>query len=254
MSIAMVRVTKDYFGEKWDNTYCVGCTQDPATFNGSPGFTADDLALYAGGEQSYEDYNTDPSNGSYRGGASILAAIIGFERYLTDHNITFDALHISDGLYNTTAFKTYSLGYNGLNTTSAGGASYIAPGNVTLMLPRNAAGVNSKGGRAFYRGVLYDEQVDFRGYKLVGLTDAVATRQEVLTASGTGTTGSKLDLYFGAFGDGRLTRLFVPHYHKLLIEGKTHQELHTATAWVGWGNPSARSRQVMKGRKRKVGA
>jgi len=260
MSIAMVKVTKSFKGERWDNTYCVCNHTDDISID-APRLTQADVEVYTGGTVP-TDASTNPTQSSYRGGtestSGILHSILGFERRMHFEGIMIDSLTISDGRYDSVAFMTYSVGAYGLFTSTVGDgtAAGIIPGNVTVMLTRSAGLPNSKDGRLFMRGCARDIDATFDGFRLVGFDPDSELPNGIRNNhfGGSGTSPSHLNSYLWSSAlhpSGAALR--IPHFFPTTGgDGVAHMSLVSSAPWTAVGKIELRSRQVQKGKRRKV--
>lgn len=258
MSIAMVKVTKSFKGERWDNTYCVSNHLDDIAID-VPRLTEADIEVYTGGVVP-SNITTNPTLSSYRGGTEaangILHSILGFERKMHYEGISIDTITISDGRYDTIAFMTYSIGAYGLFASSVGDttAAGIIPGNVTVMITRSAGTPNHKDGRLFMRGCARDIDATFDGFRLVGFDPDSTLPAQIRDNhfGGGGTSPSHLDSYlFSSSLHPSGGALRIPHFFPATGgDGVSHMSLVSSAPWSAVGKIELRSRQVQKGKRR----
>lgn len=250
MSSFLVRIVKEFAGEEWEQTYCVqaGASTDP-------GFSEDDWDTATGAVGSFTDANTKPTDGTYLGGSSLIHALIGFERTIHYNAVNFVRVFAWDGIANApddSTFTTAPLGFTGLRTLPGGGLPDVAPGNVAWLIAKRPGDFGVRSGRASYRLCLADYEVKPAGKRLLDWTSNTEK-----TAAETRLSDAVADSLLGEYmieaeiGDNAV--LAIPQYWPdtaPLFPGS----LRGSHKCNGLVSRYPQSRQVARGRKRKVAA
>lgn len=245
MPCALIRIEKSCAGETWENTYGVIVASAKTATDSQPAYTSDmDEQLGFDVGANYSDARTNPNDGAYNPTA-LITALIAFERIIHSNNATVTKLTVTDGQFNTQAFRSVQLGYSCIQNIER-----VAPGNVCLLARRMPATISVKPGRAYYRLALSEDQVNPFGQKLIGLDDRAATAAYFATLI----NRSKLsDYYYGQTEGGAFVCLAIPQYEKFTgNDGRVHYNMSGAVAIEKLDNVDAVSRQVKRGRRRPV--
>ena len=92
-NVGLVVVEKEYAGEIFSNTYALV----NGAFSEEP-LTNEDLDAFVGAADiGFTTSNTNPSNPGFMGATSPLAAILAFDRMVTDRQVLYRRLYVSDG-------------------------------------------------------------------------------------------------------------------------------------------------------------
>lgn len=249
---ALVIVDKSYSGEVWSNTYGIGLGAAP--YNVEPA-DADMVAFGASGV--FDDAATANAASPF---ATVLHAILNFERRMHYATVQFTRIYVTDGKRNfqgtppaevPNAFFTASLSFFGLVTAPAAGVALS--GLVSLMVARNPTGFSKRRGRAFYRLVMDDTYVKAEASGLIDYTDAAVAAladSRVQTAL----TGSGLSNHFAGGSAVAGGVLLVPHYSRFVpAHGTTKAtggEMINGTPIASMHAIRPAGRQVKRGRKR----
>lgn len=256
MTCALVVLEKAIAGEVWSNVWAIGTQNVSGGFSGEP--TVDDLQAW-GINAGFLDANTVNVAGGY---ATILQAIINFERRLHFAEVGFTRIYLTDGKKNfnaagepqTNIYFTETLAFPGLLTNPAAGS--VLSGLVSLMIAKNPVGFSSRRGRAFLRLCLADGEVKAEASGLVDWESDTA-KTGVLARVAAAVTGSGLDRHF--LPDGNAVAggvLIVPHFTRY-VPATTSVPAIGGELADGAGVRSVvgvrpAGRQVRRGRKRKV--
>lgn len=243
MAIGLIVVEKQLAGEVWVNTY--GCITNGVN---TGDLQESDLQLI-GALSPLTLNNTNPSDPSYLGGTFLVHAIMGFERRLHWVNAEFVRLYVTDGkkqeLPLRGEFVTVDINFNGLRTNTSG--QHPAPGSVTLQVNRVPASPGVLRGRAFYRAVLFDEEVGVGSTRLVDFV-SIAARTNMEALVNQQITESLLDRYFFGGANADTQQLAIPSY---VPQGQPNEgQLSTANVIRNLVVRNVVSRQVKRGRRR----
>lgn len=256
MPVGLVTIEKEVNGRTWENSYGVAVTNFDSRIASNAQIAAIVGALVLGADL---DDQTNPGLPEYVNaatGASILAAIIAFERLMTFQQVRFLRAYISDGKTKARGipgpsgvFASIPLAGNGLRSSTG---IRPAPLPIVLGISRVAAGFSQRNGLLMLRMAIDtadvtfgdDDGVDF-GSEAIALNYAdrvqIAMSQSVLDNA----TG---EIVTGTWND---TRLAIPKY------ATANDELPEGA--VKGGAPVANfvsleplNRQITRGRRRSV--
>lgn len=182
-------VDKSIAGEVWSNTYGLALGAPP--YNLEPA-TSDFIAW--GAAAALDDAGTGNPGAPY---ATIIQAILNFERRIHDDSVHFERLYITDGKKNfvgdppaqvPNAFFTATLNFNATGLIAAAGD--VITGLVSLLAAKNPSGFSQRRGRCFYRMCLPESSVRAEASGLIDWqSDAAAAASQAgfqnnLNASG----------------------------------------------------------------------
>lgn len=185
MGAFILKITKEFEGEEWENTWGV------ITPGGSaPSFTNTDWQTASGSVNEFSTATTNPGDGGYEGGQSLIHAILAFERLMHYTPVNFVRLFAWDGIENSEAASTFysaPLSFAGLRALAGAGSTSITvvPGAITLMLARQPVTFGVRAGRLFLRMCMQDVDVRPGSGRLLDFTDATvrSTYQTLVSTS-----------------------------------------------------------------------
>lgn len=155
---ALMVVEKSVAGEIWSNTY--GLARGTPPYNLEP-TDADFIAW--GASAPLDDIGTGNGGAPY---ATIIQAILNFERRLHDDEVHFERLYITDAKRNfvgappaevPNAFFTATLNF--FATRALGVAGNIESGLISLLAAKNPNTFSHRRGRCFYRLCISEDTV-----------------------------------------------------------------------------------------------
>lgn len=247
MGDVLVNVEKTYGGETWVNTHCL-------RLNGTGGSVSDaDMASLGVGTP------ITATNTASGGAVNPITRILSFERQVHRTPITISRVYVTDGkrndLQNPDYFWSASLALLGLVPMGTFTEVQLAPGTIALVLNRVPVGYNSRQGRMFIRGYLVEGGIRFN---MRGGVDwespAVQAGEQPNIVSAVNNSGIAT-MFSGAVNAG-VAMYCIPHYLPKALASTPHEvgQLMNATpvSAINMGNP--RSRQMLKGKKRKKAA
>lgn len=251
---ALMVVEKQVAGEIWSNTYGLGLGTAP--YNLEP----DTAAFVAWGASGPLDGpGLANANAPF---ATIIQAILNFERRLHDDEVQFVRLYITDGKKNfvgsppaevPNAFFTATLNFaaTGVN----GAANDIMSGLITLLAAKNPASYSTRRGRCFYRMCLNEGTVRAEASGLVDW-QGDANRDAWIAAFASHVTDSGLRTHFAGGANLAGGIFLIPHFSRYVPAVGTTPP--SGGEWIG-GTPISDfvalrpvGRQVRRGRKRKA--
>lgn len=242
MGIAVVTITKSLNGEDWSNSYGLIVNDED-----SAPITAEEL-VSIGVQQPLNISTTNSTDPLYAGAESILAALLGYERYLHTGFVNFVSMDIVDGIKGSPVFASIPLSLTGLWSASGAGIEQMMPGNVALLVNKIPSGVSIRSGRCFYRSLLFDAQVKFSG--TAGIDWESAMGKQVLTSHfSNAVIATGLDAYMGTNGAMVATQaLGIPSYAPISATNKG--DLVRVSLMSDFAVQKPVSRQMKRGRKR----
>lgn len=158
MGTGLITVKKEFEGKVFSSSHGWADT----LFNGVVDETQVDT-LWSQAEDLTDPAQTEPGQTGYIGDTALLAAIVAYERLMTDSECTIVEVVISDGFTpgtDTGPFATIPVNVKGLLALANVNLAPLS----TCLLIRKAADITShKGGRLYMRASLYDTQVEASG-------------------------------------------------------------------------------------------
>lgn len=249
MSVFLCEVEKTFKSESWVNTYGIRTTGggDPDEV-GLAEADVDDVL--PNGADDLSDAATEVGNAGFQGESSIIAAIVAFERQIhatCGDQLLITNVKLTDHIFETEAFVNFSLSLNCLR--NLGAVSTVAGGSNCALVERSPAGFGARSGHIWYRGALYESEITFDGFRLLGLSDPATYRAMIIDAA----DDSHLSDWFWGTTHMPGHKLVIPTYQPKGSGGvgAPHPgDLIGYHGWAGIGTVVARERQVQKGRKR----
>lgn len=252
MGIGILTVTIEGAGEEWSNTWGVG-DLDAANFGP---LNEADVATLVGGVDFGNPEATDPTEtSSYQGPTNVIAAIVGFTRYITIQPAVITRLYLGDGTKNseganpTSVFWTAGVNLPALSQEGAGVDGVVVPLSIAWLLNRNPVGFSQRAGRLYLRHALVDASVrpgTRDGVQWQSAAAAEAANSRLSTALSI----SSLEDYFGATADptGSGVGVGIPKYYR---QGTANAgEIQSLSRIAGLSSHDPVSRQLTRGRRR----
>lgn len=251
MGIGELYVVLEKDGEEWENSYGI-----MRGFVGGGGAASDaDLTAW-GAAVPITDLNTSTESGADTARAAhIMHAIVTFQRLVTHKGINIKRVYISDGKKNgagvlPSVFFSAAVSLDCLwDPTNP--LDNVVGGSITCMVNRVPASFSVRNGRLFLRGALLENEVSFKGKRLVDFTSTGSkegVQDRIMDAIGE----SNLQNYMGTSSTGGIGAdqgLGIPHYapktatNKGQLIGMTQVRSLIVVAPV--------ARQVQRGRREK---
>lgn len=244
MGVGLLVVTTSAAGQSWVNTWGIkagGTSSDPLT-------DSELTELMADAPLTLDSTDARPEADDYQGAQSLLAAIIGFHRYITHVGATVDSIYISDGRKNNpdSVYTTRALGFPCLRPLADPNAA--VPLSIVWPIIRNPATFSSRPGRLSMRFCVDDASVKAGTRTGVQWTGPVVAASFAALLTETLVASALQNWFSGNNADPTSNNLVIPHYGTAslnkgqMIEGRPMSSLSSG---------EVTSRQLTKGRKRK---
>jgi hypothetical protein len=244
MGVGLITIRKQYSGKYFTSSH--GFSN--ISFTGAADQTDID-ALYENTPDLTVDSFTNPTQDLYKGATSLLAAIIGFERILTQSTVNFVEVIVTDGATpgsGTGPFFSLPINVQGHHPL---GSDTLGPLATTLLVKKVPIGTSHKGGRLFMRGVLVDNDVEAASNKYgIDLKSGVFSSYQTDIPSDV--IEAHLDVWFVAAPVSPPIAYAIPKY--VVVTGAKSKAIAGGVACGNFALDGVAVHQTVRGRKRKV--
>lgn len=246
MEIVKVVIHSRLGSKQFDNQFCY------AVGSGALEATSDatiNSAIF--GSPTTDFWNVwDPTDSDYPDPATPLQALVAFITSLRMITISIVGATVSDGQRGTVKFRPVAINQIGKRTPGSGGALAVAPGNIIWDIVKVPAVMGINFGHLELRGALLDGDIQMAGADLLDWNDA-STQASYNTDLQAALDASHLRdyLFLEAGGDAGWNLAIPRAYPAAHVEAGGWYD---AKPIVSMEPGYPRSRQVHRGRKRKV--